>query len=533
MDTPEISTEAVESVELGDYLKVLRERKWVILGTVLAILAAVLAMSLLSTPKYRATSQILRQRANLDSALFGSSVFEFRDVQRELQTGASLVKLDVVAKMVKDQLGSPRSPGELLSMVQVNPAGQTDLVNIAAVSTYPDEAAKVSNAFAEQFIQYRRKADQSAVTNALTSVSQQYDAMTPSEKTSDRGTQLADKLENLRILEQMQTGGFEIAQVAKVPGAPFSPQPFRNGVLALAVGLVVGVGLAFLLEYLDKRIKDEETLEREFGLPVLASVPTSGKRWTRKEGDRSTAPVGFLDNRVPLIESYRSLRSSLQYFEVDGRLRSILVTSALPQEGKTITTINLALSLALSGARVIIIEGDLRRPMVHKYLELGNEIGVSNVLAGSHTFSEAMQLVEVDDFTPPEGRRTLALGESPLLQKNLYCITAGPLPPNPAELAASARMQALIQKASDTAEYVLIDSPPLLLVADGLSLATFSDATIIAARMYHTTSDEAREVRALLGRAGVHAIGVVASGVKAGKSYYRRYGYYSTGRENA
>jgi receptor protein-tyrosine kinase len=187
-----------------------------------------------------------------------------------------------------------------------------------------------------------------------------------------------------------------------------------------------------------------------------------------------------------------------------------------------VTAINLGLSLALSGERVVIVEADLRRPMLHTYLGLSNEIGVSSVLAGANTFAEAMQLVQLDEFVAQEGTRR----DSGSLSKNIYCITSGPLPPNPAELAGSHRMQELIDKAAESADYVLVDSPPLLLVADGLSLAKYVDGVIVAALLDETTRDEARQMMSMLQRVGANPVGIVAGGVKENKSVSRKYGYY-------
>jgi receptor protein-tyrosine kinase len=412
-----------------------------------------------------------------------------------------------------------------MGMISVSPEGETSLIDITAVSAHPQETADVANAFAKEFILYRREVDQGIVETARTTIQDQLDQMTTVEKNSERGLMLGEKAENLRILKEMQTGGFEIAQTAETPNSPFSPQRNRTILLALLVGLGLGIGLAFLMDALDKRIKDEETMEREFGLPVLASVPDVGRR--RIRGAKRSPIFGFQGGRSPLIEPFRTLRSNLQYFEVDGRLGTILITSALAEEGKSLTTINLALSLAMSGARVIIVEADLRRPTIHTHLGLSNDVGVSSVLAGTHTFTEAVQLVLIEDFSPPDTRRDPGAPEdSTALSRNLYCITSGPLPPNPAELAGSARMREFLDKAAQTAEYVLVDSPPLLMVADSLALAGQVDAVLLTARMNRTTVDEAREVRALLARIGAHPIGVVAIGVDRASGYYR-YGYYA------
>ncbi|MBU2603176.1 MAG: hypothetical protein KKA32_13580 [Actinobacteria bacterium] len=531
METPETTyTDTEEPVELADYLRVLRERKWVVAAILLVVVAAALAFSLTRTPRYRATAVLTRDPNTLTNTLFGSRVFETQDVKRLLETSAQNVNIEAVALRVKDALDSPLSAEELGGMVEAVVATNADLVRVTATSTSADEAAALANSFAREYVAHQAESDKKAISLAIQVVEKQVNALTLSELASNRGVFLVQRLEELAVIEELQSGGFILTQLASVPTGPFDPQPLRDGILALAVGLVLGVGAAFLLEYLDRRIKDEETLTRELGLPVIAHVPRIGKKWAHPDDKRSTASVGFGSLDSPILEAFRTMRSNLQYFEVDRPLRTLLVTSALPQEGKTVTTINLGLSLALSGLRVLVVEADLRRPMVHRYLELGNDVGVSNVLAGTHSLAEAMQLVRVDDFSPSEARRSGRGHESEggLLQKNMYCVTSGPLPPNPSELISSAKMAELLVKASEVADYVIVDSPPCLLVADALILAGHVDGVLISARMHHTTIDEAREMRKVLGRTNARLTGVVATGVVAGKGYhYRGYGYGS------
>jgi Mrp family chromosome partitioning ATPase len=392
----------------------------------------------------------------------------------------------------------------------------------------------VANAFARDFIVYQQTTNKSLLEVARQVLDKQIGSMSTTDLASTRGQSLVQRLEELGIIEQMQTGGFLVSERALAPESPFSPQPVRNAVLALVVGLILGLGLAFLLEYLDRRIKDEQTLEKVFGLPVLATVPMVGGSWRERRKGHSDLPIGFADKHSPLLESFRTLRSNLQYFGVDKEIRTILVTSPLPREGKSTVSINLALGLALSGARVIVLEADLRRPMLHTYLKLGNEVGISNVLAGTHTFAEAMQLVRVDDYMPEDARRRMSSGsaEGLLLQKNLYCLTSGPFPPNPAELVGSLKMQELLQSAAESADYVIVDSPPLLLAADAVTLAALVDGVLLTARLFSTTRDEAQAARELLERVGARVIGAVASGGRLSQSYYRggyqkgyRYGY--------
>ena len=516
--------EALETIELAEYLRVIRNRKWTIILTTVVVVAAVLIASLLMTPMYESTAQLLRSKSNLDAALFGTRVFEVQDRQQDIQTGARIVKLETVAQRVKQELGTEKSTGLLLDAVRVEPQSGTDVVEITAESPDPQFAADLANAFAQEFISFRQETDRQAVVEARTMVQEELDQLSSQEASSEYGMTLRSKLQELQILESMQDGGFSIIQQAVVPEDPVSPQPVRNGVLGLAVGLVMGLGLAFGREYLDRGIKDEEEAERAFGVPVLASIPALGK-WG-SSGERQTIALGFeKSDSSPLLEAFRSLRTNLQYFDVDRSTRSILISSGSPREGKTVTTFNLGLSLALSGERVIVMEADLRRPLLHRYLGLNNSMGVSTVLTGGCSFSEALQLVRTDDYAPEalvQGKE----GEGPkqALQKNLYCMTSGPLPPNPAELLGSQKMRETLAKARELADYVLVDSPPLLAVPDAAILAPHLDGTVVVALIGETTVDGAGLIHTQLERARSNFFGVVVTGIKPTDKRYR--GYY-------
>jgi len=526
----DIENEPQATIGLEDYLRIAWERAWIIILAVVVVVGIALYMSLTTTPMYSAAASLVYQKNDMDTVVSGYGLYAYDyDRDRTIATAvAAIGSSGPLAEAVKAQLRSDKPAEMLMGMVSVGTTEGSDLVSIQAASPDPREAATVANAYADQFVIYRRNTDRATVAAAREVLKQQIDTLTPEERLNDYGLILQDKYETLRVLESMQDGRFSLLRRAVVPTAPYAPQTTRNAVLALVVGLVLGAGIAILIEYLDKRVKDEKTLERVTGLPVLASIPAVGGKWRNTgKGQRSNSVVGFEGSSSILLESFRTLRSSLQYFDVGGTLSTIIVTSGLPREGKSVTTVNLAISLALSGHRVVILEADLRRPMMHQYLGLDNQVGLSTVLAGKSTIAKASQLVDMDALVPSKERIAQEEGGSLSLRKNLYCLPSGPLPPNPAELLGSAKMGQVIHELKRTCDYLLIDTPPVLPVSDALLVAANADAIILTARLNSSTRGELDEVRSLLNRAGVRVLGVVAGGVKKKRGYYyrRSYGY--------
>lgn len=293
----------------------------------------------------------------------------------------------------------------------------------------------------------------------------------------------------------------------KVPASPVAPDTNKNVAIGLVLGLLAGVGLALLIHTLDRRVKTDNQLEELTGGPVVGSIPFR-KREDHEEGADHLVP--FRAGYSPAAEAFRRLRTNLHFLSVDHPPRVFVITSSVSEEGKSETSVNLALALAESGHRVLLIEADLRRPKATKYLEMTENVGLTTILTGQADFEDVVQPTRYD---------------------KLDMLAGGPQPPNPSELLASEALRALIADLREAYDYVVIDSPPLLPVTDGAVLARATDGALLVVRSGRTTTDQVAQAADNLAKADAKLFGVVAVAnkpVKKGRAgYYGAY-YYSS-----
>jgi capsular exopolysaccharide synthesis family protein len=318
----------------------------------------------------------------------------------------------------------------------------------------------------------------------------------------------------------------KIAANAVTPGAPIGPQRARNILVAFLVSFAMGIGLAFLLDYLDDSVKTSDDIGRHLGLPTLALIPHhfgSEKRRLKLAAANgngtggapiSTGLITLEERHSPMAEAYRHLRTSLLFSSAGKPPQSILVTSSQPSEGKTTTAINTAVTLAQADADVVIVDCDLRRPRLHSYFDLENSQGLTNYLSGERNTEHLIKTCR----------------ELPRLK----VITSGPIPPNPAELLSSNEMKNLLQFLRGRYKHVIIDSPPAISFTDAAILSTLVDGVVIVAMAGKSSIHLMRRFKHRLGNIGARIYGVVLNGIKAGSMEYDYYGtgyyeYYAKG----
>ena len=326
---------------------------------------------------------------------------------------------------------------------------------------------------------------------------------------------LLEKLKEAGVTAGLRSNNFRILKPARAPSVPVEPNIPRNLSFALVLGVISGLGLAFLLENMDNTVRTPEQAQALSGLPSLGMIPlgskttTHGTAATRLALTSSKEAVETVTQVRPqsqMAESYRALRTSLLLSNLGAPPKVIMVTSARPQEGKTTTSINTAIVLAQKGVRVLLVDADLRRPSVHKTLGMGPRSGLSNVLTGSATLQQTITI-------------------SPLVP-NLFILPAGTPPPNPAELLASAHMRDLITELREQFDHIVLDTPPTLSVTDAVVLSPRADATILVIRSGQTTKQALRRSRDILMQVNAHVAGVLLNAVDlTSPDYYYYYEY--------
>lgn len=457
-------------MNLQDLLTVLRSRWMVILATTLVGGLLALGASLLTTPMYRSELQFYVTVAGGESAAAAAYQGSL-GAQQRVQSYAALVRSSDVTKRVVEEAEADLSPTQVANATLATANAETVLLNVAVTDSNPERALELAQAFGE------------VLPGAISRL-----------ETPDGGGPALAKL--------------TVVNPPALPSAPVTPKTEQNVAIGLTLGLLAGIGLSLLLNSFDRRIKSKEQLESIAGKPIVGSIPFRRKEDREKGADHI---VPFREGHSPAAESFRRLRTNLQFLNVDNPPRVLVLTSSVASEGKSETAINLSLALAESGNRVLLIEADLRRPLVVSYMSMPDKVGFTTILTGQADFSAVVQ------ETRHEGVDLLA---------------CGPLPPNPSELLASEVARTLVDELRQKYDFVIIDSPPLLPVTDGAILARIADGALLVVRSHRTTTDQLVQAVDSLEKADAPLLGLVTVAnkpVKKGTAgYYDSYYYASS-----
>jgi polysaccharide biosynthesis transport protein len=510
--------------DLRHYLDVLWRHKWLVLQSVIVIPALVLIVSLNQSPTYQAASRVMieTQSSTINTAT-GQNLGNQQPDDRDTATMASFADTPEVLVQVKEQLGWNDEISQLEVDIKAKPNSDANVIEITATRPTAQQAAALANAVAITFVKWRRDSQQATLQEAIALLQTQIADAPPNSLAKQS---LTDRRNQLEVLKALTTGGVSVGELAEVPTVPASPKPKRNTALAIGVGLLVGIGLAFLRDSLDTSIHNVEELAASSTATIITTIDELPKDY-RKTGRLITLE----DPRNPISEGYRLLRTNIEFLNFNHDLKTILVTSPLPSQGKTTTIANLAVVLLRASKKVALVEGDLRRPMLHKYFNLPNTIGLTSVVTGMSTLEEAAHLLTFrsdgssDASSPTRLTHDDRHGEG----LRLRLLTSGPMPPNPGEIAASQQLGDILAKLAAENDYVLVDAPPLLAVGDAATMAGRVDGVLVIVGLEGTTRRMMTEVDDFLTRVPARTLGLVVTGVAKGKRETQRYsGYYAS-----
>lgn len=533
-------------MELRRYAAIIWRWSWLlVLGTVLAAVAAFL-YSRGKTPIYQSRAAVY---INQGQAITGPSYGDVLANQQLCKTYAEMIPAKAVQIKAADNLGialSAKNP----TFVTASCRPDTTIVDIVGSSTNPINAGRFANevgkVFADQIRQSQLgplanfedklrqdiKSQQTLVDERLQEVQRLQGGAQPGQSEDQRRLSLLDKQQELerervelnsrqRTLQEFQLqvartlNSVSIYDEAATPGAKVSPRTRLNTIFGGMLGLAIAIGVIVVAEYLDDTVKTADDVARAVGAATLGAISRfAAPVGLRGRGKRGITPrlLTSMSNTSTVAEAYRMVRTNLEFARGGRPNHTMLVTSALPGEGKSTTTANLALVFAQTGRRVILVDADLRRPSQHRLFDLPNTTGLSTLFV--------MEEPVVDGF----------LRMTPL--DNLMVLPSGPLPPNPAELLSSARMARIIELLKDQAEVVLFDSPPLLGVADASSLASRLDGVVLVIDSGRTRAGVLTHAIEVLGRAQATLWGVVLNKLRSrrgeGYYYYYNYRYYGS-----
>jgi succinoglycan biosynthesis transport protein ExoP len=508
---------------LAHYLRVLRHRRWVVIQAIVLVPLAAIVLSLSHMAMYRATSEVLINRQNLASAITGTSDPNVNaQADRIAQTQASLARVPEVANRTLRAVNLRRTADNFLAHSSVTAEPNSDLLRFGVTDHSPQLATSLATAYARQFSKYREELDTAAIQRARDGVIANMKKLEQAGRAKGSlYSTLAERSQQLATLQALQTANVTVVRVPESAGQ-VQPKPVRAGLIGAALGVILGLGLAFLWEALDTRVRSSEEVEERLGLPLLARLREPPRRLSRDE-----RLVMLEEPRGMQSEAFHMLRANVEFARLGHDARTILITSAVEEEGKSTTVANLAIALARTGQSVVLVDLDLRRPSLHRFFDLPDTTtGLTQVAIGDATLDESLMPIEISDGgdlldgVAGRGRPLSLTGGS------LHVLTAGASPPNAGEFVGSYALERILIDLQTRFDTVLIDSPPALRVVDAIALSSKVDAMIVVVRLKVARRPMLNELKRLLSTAPSVKLGVVLTGASEDVGYGYGQGIY-------
>jgi Mrp family chromosome partitioning ATPase len=519
---------------VADYLAILRRRKWIVFLP--PILAAVTAYALSSgqSPLYQATSQILLTRASVVTSITGVDP-SAGDPNRYLATQAIVARSPELARRVSDASGvAGMTAGRVLGESDVSPSTDRDTFSISVKDPDQAVAVRLANTYANQYTEFSKERATQSINDALEQIRIRLDSLkAQGQSDSSVYDSLLQDEAKLSAVGRLMAGIASVLTPAE-GAAKIRPRPRRDAILGLLFGGVVGIALAFLAEALDRRVRNEHEIEEALGIPLLARIPQPPRKLQK------TDDLVMLDESTGAqAETFRKLRTSLEFLNPDGALRTIMVTSAVEQEGKSTTIANLGVALARGNRRVVVVDLDLRRPYLSRLFHVSGRPGITDVAVNHAQLSEALRpiaiMTGVQERVKLNGRGGGSNGQT-APSGLLHFLPAGTIPPAAGEMLRDERLLHVLEELATRFDVVLIDAPPLLAFGDTLTLSSHVDAIFAITRLGRVKRPILHEFARQLQNCQAKLLGYVLTGVEHSESYRymsEAYEYYAHGTPSA
>jgi polysaccharide biosynthesis transport protein len=494
---------------LRDYAHLLWRNKWIVLLTTMLVpLAAVLA-SQREVALYQASAEVLLRPENLAANVAGIDDPTQWNPGRTVATQAKVARVPEVARRALAATGlNSRSPSDLLGASTVSTDEESDILTFTVRDTNRALPARLATEYARQYIRYRLELDTRELTAARKRTEAEIAAL---EASGDKGSpfyaRLIEQLQQLEALETLQTPRAVLVRPA-TGAVQIQPQPVKNGILGLALGVVLGLGLAFLREALDTRVRSAETVAKQLGIPLLARIPHPPRSLRRPK------QVLIWDANRPHAEAFRILRANLDLANLSHGARRLMVTSAVENEGKSTTVANLGLALARAGRRVTIVDLDLRKASLHDFFNIQPHPGLTDVALRHVPLEEALARIDIENGSSPRPN-----GDGRVMHGSLEVLPAGAFPSNPDEFLAGPAFGRILEQLEERSDLVLIDGPPLLTVADAVAVSSSVNAVLVVARLNFVRGPMLDHLAAVLRTAPAAKLGLVATGAEFEQGY--------------
>jgi Mrp family chromosome partitioning ATPase/capsular polysaccharide biosynthesis protein len=528
-------TDDLHSLTFRDYVSAVWVKLWLVVAVAVVCTGAAYLVANHQARKYQADALLMYQPAPNISNLNSSSV-DTNTLNIQLQNVINAIGDPALAARARSLLSSRDAAldAKVTATLYTSPTAGANVfpnqVEVSAETASAAASARIANAYAKAVIALRKQNEQAgylAAENVL--LDQKKLFTTPQQQLSADYVNLVTLLSNLQIAEATATGDFSVSRPATVPPSPASPRPLKSAAIGFGVGLVAGVGLAFAVGKFDTRVRTQRDAAELLGLPSIARLPRISKQ-ARQDG-----LVTMSEPDGTFSEALRMLRSNLEWSNIDDNLRTVLVTSSIKGEGKTLTACNLAVTLARAGKNVVVVDADLRDPRVHKVFKLPNSVGLTSVVRGTVALDHAFQVFAFSPGKHSHVAEPAALSlrtssdagvHAPAdgSEGEIFVLTSGPVPPDPGEVVASRKLAAaLLEIGHSNADYVLVDAPPLLSVGDAASLSSSVDGLLMVANIGMLRRPTLTRVRELLDTLPCRKLGVVFVGEKVEHPEYYHY----------